>query len=1025
MNTLVYVEPGAEAQLLLRALERLDLTSVEHVARWDELLSRVAAARPDVAIVSYASMAEVGGHRLETAALTLKAIGVPVVVSLDATYSAVLADIAVQTGFAHFIATPFERNDVATALGEATGRESFERRSTDVTSDFAAVVDVEAPLPLSNAPRANEHETAQHDLNPYQLEAMASADSATSLSGSGAAVAPPFSGDVSALSASGAAIAPPFSGESAALSGSGAAIAPPFEPSYSSGASPYVSDQAIDAAAAAASAAPDPFFSGNRPAAANPAEALAALGVDEAQAGATIEVVQLDDPFRGEPEDAFDDEPAPPSFADSLGSGSVPASGAFRPSGRGRGVEETPSPASSGSYRKIRSGASERVGSGSAPSTPTAGIASPSAATAPAADDAAPPVSEDGVRTVALPPDSGSVADHDVATLMHGLHVRRSTGELLLRNATLTRRVVVFDGEFGTVFQAPSADDERKLLSTFGWREGTFEFTERDVPEAQFHSFGAPLELIFRGVERHVGINELAVALGAELKRYPRRTDQVDRVARVLGLEDVQSFADASEGAETLEQMLARAGAATEEMLRNAFFGRIAGVIVFDAAPGTGVVPVAFDAPQDSSGARPRIRATAPAAAANVVPASVRTSVSADAAQSGAQHRETYDRLGKLWNTISSQDGYETFSLKPGCGAEAVNRRFYEMVREYHPDRYARIQNQQIKTLAEKIFLHVRNLHTELVQREQTGDFRRSTGDFQNRASGVSVPGASSGPQRRVTNNTPPPVTSAQPSARPSADALADSGLSSRERRTRRRSTGSRLTSSTSGPHSAARPTSRRRPATPRAEAGEGSNYGATGQSKNVGEALNRLRSRAESDSHNTGGFSRASSGSYQTISSSRRMAPDQLLRNAKKAIANGAEEKAHDLVVLAKQKGAKGAEVDGLESYLRARIGETDSETASLELDKLFEGAESKIVKSQLKLLQGHLHRLDENYREAHKAYAASFKEDTDNGEAERWLRFARKRATEAPAKKKAEDDEPKSFFEKLKSIEIKFGKK
>ena len=991
MNTLVYVEPSAEAQLLLRSLERLELGALEYVARWDQLLARLAASRPDVAVVSYASMADGGAHRLETAALTLKAIGVPVVVSLDSTYSAVAADIETQTGFSHFVSAPFEGAALGSALSAATGMGGFTRRSTSVTNDFAAVVD---------------GDSAPHEAVPEDAEAAAEASGletppAESDDASSITAGPAASGAADALAASDA-LASSMSG-STRLSSSGAVFAPPFDPSLSGdhdGLSSSGDHDALsslsssgDHDALASSGGHDALASsGGHDALASSGghDALASSGdqrvtavsppfLDDADAGATVEVSEIHDEARFAAFDDDDDEPAPPSFADSLAqSDAVASSGSEVHDDAPLNAED----------------ASEEVEDASA----------------------TPPSGEAASRVIALPPDEGEVSEHDVAVLMHGLHVRRATGELLLKNATLVRRVVVFDGEFGTVFQAPSADDERKLLSAFGWNEGTYAFSEQDVPEAQFHSFGAPLELIFRGVERHVGINELAVALGDELRKYPRRTDQIHRVAQVLGLEEVQTFADSATGDETLESMLTRSGARTEQTLRHAFFGRIVGAVVYDDAPSTEAVSVSFDAPAGASAARPRIRATAASTPVGATPR-VDSGSSDVAAQSGAEHRETYEMLGKRWSAISSQDGYETFGLDAGCGVAAVNERFYELVREYHPDRYARVQNQQIKTLAEKIFLHVRSIHTDLVAREQSGDFRRSSGDHSRRTSGVSVPGAASrGP--RANSGSPPPVSAPSAGVKVPADAMSESGISSRERRARRRSTGSRLTST--GAHSAVRSTVRRRAVTPRVEGGPRAELSGGEQALNPDDSLNRLRSRAET----SGGFTRGTTGSYPTVSSARRLAPEQLLRNAKKAVANGAEAKAYDLVVIAKQKGASGPEYDGMEWYLRARLGEISSAEATEKLGELFKETESKVIMAQLKLLAGHLFRLDERYRKAEAQYADAVKLGDDASEAERWLRFVKKRADVEP-EEGAADAEPKSFLEKLKSIEIKFGKK
>lgn len=984
MKILLYAESGAERQLLLNALEGVGLEPEHPVDLWEQLLAQIAVNRPDVAILSYATLAASGDDTVHTAGLTLRAIGVPVIVSLDAVYAAAADDIAQATGFSNQVTTPFDEEDLAAAVTRATGREIFVRRSTDVTSDFAAVADdyTDAGVYLSESGNhvvATEADDADADApappapesSPESTETNATTDTEAFFGARlQAAPRPPPIDDGSATEEIQIVDDPfadfddddddvdPFA-EALAWSGS-------HREAADSGSPRRVSDG-----------------SSEQPAAASDAAAAKEASTGESS-GAYRQIRRAPS---GESRRVF--VSAPSGEATAYGDDSASASAATGDDSSA-GATERDEPSYGDEPAVVpESGASARVGSEPTPAPTEAGEAEVS---------------------LELPPNAGSLDDVDVAGVLHGLCVRRATGELVLQHDSLTRRVVVFDGNLGTVFQPPTAEDERKLLSTVGWKGGVFDFVEQDVPEAQFHSFGEGLELLYRGVERHIGINELAVALQSDLRRYPLRTNQVDRLSRVLGLEDIQTFAESSDGTATLEQRLASAGPDTEKVLRHAYFARMTGAIVFHDQPRTGVVRLRFEEPAREVTERPRIRATASAppllggdasrAPKVDVPEAVKARQRAgDPIAESGSHRATFDRLGQLWTQISSQDPYEVFELEPGCGADAVNKRFYELVREYHPDRYARVQSAQIKNLAEKIFLHVRSLHTDLVEREQTGNFRRSsTGGFQRGRSGV----------------------------RPSVPDASDSGLTARERRAKRRSAASRLAASQSGPQTSVRASTSTRRARTAESGGQEAPRPATGQPQAVGESINRLRSRAGSGNSGSvptatgthgavggdAGFTRGTTGSYSTIANSRRLAPDQLMRNAKKAIENGAEDKAWDLLELAKVKGLKGYEVDAYEVYLLSRRGELADDAASKRLEEIYENTEAhRLERSQAAMLLGHLKRIDEAWAASSKWYDRSMEQDPDNQETIRWLRFVKKRAEGDEGKKSG------SFLDRLRA--------
>ncbi len=565
------------------------------------------------------------------------------------------------------------------------------------------------------------------------------------------------------------------------------------------------------------------------------------------------------------------------------------------------------------------------------------------------------PVEGGRPHTVKLPdPNGGNIATAPVPWVLHALNVLRATGELLLENATLARRVMFFAGEAGTVDRVPKVADERKLLSTFSWHEGVYQFQAYPVAEASFFTFGEPLELIHRGIERHIGMNESATALGPYLKKYPIVTDQLARTSHILGLEDLARFTARTDGTMTLEALMVSAGADTEATLRNAYFGWLTGIVVFLNESETSPLCVSFEsAPMIDVEGRP-VHESIPGGVSDVHatvpnPGMLSGSQRAVSSDETHAHRETFERLGQQWDKVSSQDAYEVFGLEPGCGVDTVNKRFYDLVREYHPDRYAQIQNTQIKTLAEKIFVHVRGLHTDLVTRERTGDYRPTAG----KSASVQAGGDDVGSR----------------AARRRAGSTAASGAQRR----------------TAGPGPDA--------------------SGAATRSRNVGEALNRLRNRGATPSAASAAVDaeprRRSTASHRTLGAARQMKPEQLLRNAKKATAQGNDGKALDLVSLARTKGMTGSVIDGYEIYLTYSVEGSGGPEALERLEELREKTEGGVEESEVLTLAGHICRLEEAFDEASKFYVQATDLWGDNEEASRWLRHLKKRDDETKKKK------------------------
>lgn len=71
---------------------------------------------------------------------------------------------------------------------------------------------------------------------------------------------------------------------------------------------------------------------------------------------------------------------------------------------------------------------------------------------------------------------------------------------------------------------------------------------------------------------------------------------------------------------------------------------------------------------------------------------------------------------------MSKQDPYEIFGVWKGCGKRVVQTRYYEMVKDNHPDRYGGNVSGRVKSLSQEIFLIIQKAYSSLnkMEREQT-----------------------------------------------------------------------------------------------------------------------------------------------------------------------------------------------------------------------------------------------------------------------------------------------------------------
>ncbi|MCB9519818.1 MAG: hypothetical protein H6699_02955 [Myxococcales bacterium] len=970
MRLLVLASDGPERTALVTGAAANGATDFTVVSAWDAFMKEFVRARPDCAVLSLDALRGSGPAAVKAADMTLRALSVPAVISLTEHNADERPNIELETEFDHFVVAPVSIAELARAVSHAIGMKTGGWGIVSETVNVAAPTDaapVSAPLPaVSPQPSltpdavAPETETAGVGVEPGPMSARPSAATFFGPAQADASAArlqqATLQVDAIAEAAAHAFDDAPLSEVMDSLLGGDDLFDSEIRESTSRG-TPIVPLDAVPDDELGESGESDPLLDSMeaapvgldlRPLSANaaavtaesPSHAATAAAVADAVLGTSVETRDANRPrtiVMMPPDSESGESPAlgsSDSEANALsGSGDVPI---FRPATDPTGFEATSRP-DSGAPARAR-------------------------------------------EVISLPnPNGGSLSDAAVPQVLYALNVLRATGELVLSNSTLERRVVLFSGEPGTVFQVPTPDDESRLLSTFGWTSGSYRFEARAVPEAQFYTFGEPLEFIYRGLHRHLGMNECATALGAQLGRYPAVTDHRARFNRVLGLESLSATLGLVDGARRLDQLMG-GGVDIEGTLRNFYYAWLTGAVVFSDAPRQGVVPVDIDVvavastvasvpiagrSRSASGAHAAIgsgahaavssgasRAMSGAGARVSVPLPPRPDDSVTASGSGATtpaavpvsaeaNRETFERLGKAWERVSSRGGYEVFGLSPGCGVDEVSRRFYELVREFHPDRYAQASNPQIRQLAEKIFVHIRTLQSDLIARERSG-----AGD---------------------------PAT---------ATTLTDSGVQ------RRRMRAGVARAASSGPSPGVRPTSGAEPA-----------VGADlSRNRSVGDALERLRSRAAEVGAVSGDHARVDP---KLVTSVRRLSPEQMIRNAKAATEQGNFSKARELIEMALARGATGNVVTAYSSFLKYATRESRAADAIEILERLGADEADNFDKSAIFTLAGHVCRLEELNKQAVDFYDRACKALPDNESASRWARHLRKRVQEDDKKK------------------------
>lgn len=562
--------------------------------------------------------------------------------------------------------------------------------------------------------------------------------------------------------------------------------------------------------------------------------------------------------------------------------------------------------------------------------------------------------------------ESGDMSPLVFARLLLAIGLSRRSGELVLRNGSIERRFVVADGELGRLDQAVSPADEAKLFSSITWNAGTYSFVGGSVSRPRFYGFGSAASVVLRSVQRHASVNEIAASLVRHFSSYPTTAASSEALAGLREASpDIARFLDAASGQATLEQLLARAAGNVDATMQYAHLCWCLGGMVFLPEPADAPVAVVLRRPKGAGGF-----------ALSEDPG--QTATVAGPASSGSI--STLHQLEELHTRFGKSDPYAAFGLAPGCGLAAVERRYYELVREFHPDRFGRSNHASVRAEADALFVRLRDLQGIL------GGLERSRPAPEPLPSGAAFPAQVTGPS---FSSLPSAARTIPPRSAEGRVSSAQEALEAARRSGAQSATQSGIMPRVGGSVSS------------------GSAAVRTGPSPLVGSpaAQPSMARTVAMAAVPSAAISQATARTAQPAVG--RVSGEQLFRNAQKVLESGAIDKAWDMLVAARQKGAQGPLVDAHEAYLLVMRKKLDARTAKKQIEKALEELVEPHLRSSAAVLLGHVARAEENFVEALACYRQATDIDGNNQEANRWVRHLRQQFDKAK--------KPASFLDRL----------
>lgn len=316
------------------------------------------------------------------------------------------------------------------------------------------------------------------------------------------------------------------------------------------------------------------------------------------------------------------------------------------------------------------------------------------------ADD--PSVSTDRVvrREIDLPAvDEGSLSDIPLARLLHTIHQRKETGRLQL---TYSSHVLDFGFVGGELLEGGEFEPRRELLGAFAWSHGHFDFAPTEL-SGQTTSV---LPVIAEGCRDHVRQRVITEVMSPIMRRYPVVTniwfDRKDTFSDYQALQDVLNACD---GETNWESVLSSLGQKVTDGFRAAYFALYLDLV--ETMDRAGFEGVAVQYSREVRRARQKVDQ------AEV------EKTKAFQASSGAGRSKLERELGVQLKRMKDQTPHERFGVWEGCGRKVVQDRFYVLVKEHHPDVYGGNTSGNVRSLAQDIFILIKDSYQKLLATEK------------------------------------------------------------------------------------------------------------------------------------------------------------------------------------------------------------------------------------------------------------------------------------------------------------------
>ena len=960
MKVLVLAFPTAERTQLIENLRAWGARELVPADSWGDFMKLAISERPDWCLLSLQCLVASGKEALVSTEWTLKALNRSAIISVSPAFANVQYEVEASTEFELFLPEPIDMEVLAPLVAQLTGVPLTPPVDKQSTSEFTA-----AP--------------ATHEFN-WTDELAADLDSELGDGSSLEFMDFPLTGSRPVMEATGSS-----SGISVSGFQSQVGIAPDQSPALTDMAAESVG---LDASVQA------------------PSDMSATRRMSSVNVSLLNEVSRSPQPqINREPERL----PAPlldrraPRSADSDSQGAVEGAQImldedaakvsrreYSLSGNFEIVEDFSPPGVSGEWsgavtnpsHGFRASDSPPVVAGPDPAVPAQHASpSPSAADSSGLGVAAEPprvhlVTLTGVR-------AGVLQGVKIPKILFGLYTTQATGRLRIVQDNLQCDVLLLKGSLGRATADTTLCDEARLWGTFGWETGTYIFEDDGFDASTFQSFGHPLDVIYRGIATRLSVDTVMKPLAPYLRSFPVCTTALHWIDAVPSLQRVSATLNALCGVLPLERAIVSVGDSADDVLRRAYFGWLTGSLIFESSPNPERVAVQFTSdfmhedPNQLADVRRmadtmsrKRRSTQSFHNLNVASQSGFGQSAPEPVAVDPAVEQAARELNGLLRGFANRPPHAALGLEHGCGLTAISSRYYELVRLYHPDRYAKGYSDDIRALAQRVFLEIRVAHERAQMEEEAGIRTAANGTS---SPGSKFSGAGGGPGAVIqaeVRTTPSPMPADATNASVGQTRKVSEVLERVRARHASTMTGAFNTPTFIPPSGA----SASRVATASVPAND---FASSPPSIRKIATLN----------------SRPTVSTPAVMSPYAGVAPEQLFRNAKRALVAGANSKALELLDAAKERGVTGSSIDAHELYLRYSLQELSAVRVLPLLEELAKSVEQPAELSQVLVLLGHVLRMEERSEKALDYYSKALDADKVNEEAIRWARHLRSR--------------------------------